>query len=93
MEAKAFQYTLEGGIMVATGHRVRDQLVAIMEAEPDTREDEDLLTARWLQLYRACGNLCVQELRHITRAVRKADIRRRRQELRHLFPYSDEEEE
>ena len=75
-----YQRTLEGGIKVATGNRIRDQIAAIMEAEPETQADEDLLAARWLQEYvgwRVDTQLLVGMLRH----YRKADIRRRRQEM------------
>ena len=42
---KAYQRTLEGGIKVATGNAIRDQLAAIMEFQPATIDDEDLLAA------------------------------------------------
>ena len=82
---KAYQRTLEGGITVATGNRIRDQLAAIMEAEPETQADEDLLAAHWLVLH-GLGivetmDLYTTQLARIIRAYRKADIRRRRQEM------------
>ena len=79
---KAYQRTLEGGIKVATGNRIRDQLAAIMEAEPETQADEDLLAARWVILNTAYGELLhAHHIAGIIRTYRKADIRRRRQEM------------
>lgn len=62
---------------------VKDQLREIMLDYPKTIDDEDLLAAYWL------GD---SELAPILRKLRKADIPRRRRELRTEFPYSDEEE-
>ena len=79
---KILQHTLEGGIKVATGNRIRDQLAAIMEAEPETQADEDLLAARWVILNTAYGELLhAHHIAGIIRTYRKADIRRRRQEM------------
>ena len=78
---KAYQHTLEGGIKVATGNRIKDQLAAIMEAEPETQGDEDLLAARWLQRFDLWNEVPLFVLRRIVRRYRKADIRRRRQEM------------
>ena len=94
---KAYQRTLEGGIKVATGNRIKDQLAAIMEAEPETQADEDLLAARWLEEYsglgerldlvltmKPWGRKTLERTAMITRIIRryrKADIRRRRQEM------------
>ena len=80
---KAYQRTLEGGIKVATGNRIKDQLAAIMEAEPETQADEDLLAARWLQTHREYDEdpYWTKEIKDIIRDYRKADIRRRRQEM------------
>ena len=79
---KAYQRTLEGGIAVATGNRIKDQLAAIMEAEPETQADEDLLAARWVILNTAYGELLhAHHIAGIIRTYRKADIRRRRQEM------------
>ena len=82
---KVCQHTLEGGIAVATGNRIKDQLAAIMEVEPETQADEDLLAARWLWIYRGFDQRqypwgC-QDLRDALEEDRKADIRRRRQEM------------
>ena len=78
---KVLQRTLEGGIKVATGNRIKDQLASIMEAEPETQADEDLLAARWLQRFDLWNEVSLFMLRRIVRRYRKADIRRRRQEM------------
>ena len=95
---KILQRTLEGGIKVATGNRIKDQLAAIMEAEPETQADEDLLAARWVELYGGFYDFqkSLQDaqylrgtqdwdmtllIRFVVRRYRKADIRRRRQEM------------
>ena len=84
----AYQRTLEGGIKVATGNRIKDQLAAIMEEYPETQADEDLLAARWIVEYTRAGPelqleyVCPEVfLKDIICAYRTADIRRRRQEM------------
>ena len=90
---KAYQRTLEGGIKVATGNAIRDQLAAIMEAWPETIDDEDELAAVWLQEYCPVADEIAREhVKIIIRAYRRANIRERRRELKKLYPYSDEEE-
>ena len=83
MATRVVQYTLEGGIKVATGNRIKDQLAAIMEAEPETQADEDLLAIRWLAMHhtRLVYDIRLAHLRDIVQTLRKADIRRRRQEM------------
>ena len=93
---KAYQRTLEGGIKVATGNRIKDQLAAIMEAEPETQADEDLLAARWVWEYGGMAdwyyqmlsdgkppteNILIQGIRISYHKIRTRDIRRRRQEM------------
>jgi len=81
---KAYQRTLEGGIKVATGNRIKDQLAAIMEDDPECQRDEDLLAARWLMDHRDFRYHSYRhDLENLAKAIRdyrKADIRRRRQE-------------
>ena len=79
---KAYQRTLEGGVAVATGHPIRDQLAAIMEDDPIAQRDEDYLAGVWLQRHvSALNDLGIGELAVAVGAYRKADIRRRRQEM------------
>ena len=104
---KAYQRTLEGGIKVATGNAIRDQLAAIMEAEPETIDDEDLLAARWAWEQGGVGDwfyhmlrdgrppsaeILIAGIRLVYQKCRRANIRERRRELKKLYPYSDEEE-
>ena len=103
---KAYQRTLEGGIKVATGNAIRDQLAAIMEAEPETIDDEDLLAAVWaweqgigawfFQMFRdgrpPTHEILIAGIRLAYQKCRRANIRERRRELKQLYPYSDEEE-
>ena len=92
---KAYQRTLEGGIAVATGNRIRDQLAAIMEADPECQRDEDLLAARWAWEHGGMcewfskmlndgqpptENILIQGIRLSYHKIRTTDIRRRRQE-------------
>ena len=77
---------------MATGNAIRDQLAAIMEAEPETIDDEDLLAAYWLTRHGGFVVHYFDELVDIARRLRKANIRERRRELKSLYPYSDEEE-
>ena len=93
---KAYQRTLEGGIAVATGNRIKDQLAAIMEAEPETQADEDLLAARWVWEYGGMRDwyyrmlsderprtykILIEGIRISYHKIRTRDIRRRRQEM------------
>ena len=94
---KAYQRTLEGGIKVATGNAIRDQLAAIMENVPGTIDDEDLLAAKWLDQQGLIPwfddyPITTAQVALIIRRYRKANIRERRRELKSLYPYSDEEE-
>ena len=95
MNAK--QRDLWGNSHPATGHPIRDQLAAIMENEPETQADEDLLAARWLERTLAVADtmdLYTEQLARIIRTYRKADIRRRRQELVYMgYPWPEEEAE
>ena len=91
---EARQLDFEGNSHPSTGHPIRDQLAEIMENEPETQADEDLLAARWLQLHRDWNNRSVVLLRNIIRAYRISDIRRRRQELVHMgYPWPEGEAE
>ena len=95
---KAYQRTLEGGIKVATGNRIKDQLAAIMECYPETQGDEDLLGAMWLREHTLDGvkaKVSVRRLARLISAYRKADIRRRRQEMAAdgSFPWPTDEAE
>ena len=58
---KVLQRTLEGGIKVATGNRIKDQLAAIMEAEPETQANEDWLAATWICMHTHIGKWLVLE--------------------------------
>ena len=83
---KAYQRTLEGGIAVATGNRIKDQRAAIMEADPECQRDEDLLAARWLDQQGLIPEMegfpiHTYQVVGLIRNYRKADIRRRRQEM------------
>ena len=97
---KAYQRTLEGGIKVATGNRIKDQLAAIMEDEPRTQADEDLLAARWLDRQGLIPEIeglpmHTYQVVQIIRDYRKADIRRRRQEMAadRSYPWPTDEAE
>ena len=75
---------------------IKRQLAMIMTNEPKTQLDEDLLTIRWLAMYhtRLVYNIKLDHLREIVQIIRKADIRRRRQELAHEgYPWPEEEAE
>lgn len=92
---RAYQSGLWGGVMVSTGNAIRDQLAAIMEDEPGTIDDEDLLAAVWLHLHGGCQaetKRGLNALANIIRRYRKANIRERRRELKDLYPFSEEEE-
>lgn len=71
---------------------VQNQLRAIMREDPSLIDDEDGLAAEWVRRHVAIPLIPRSDIAQIIRRYRKADIRRRRQELRHEFPYSDEEE-
>lgn len=92
---KPYQLTLEGHAKPATGHPIRDQLAGIMEAEPKTQADEDLLAIRWLAIHhtRLVYEVRASQLREIVSTLRRADIRRRRQELAASgeYPWPDDE--
>ena len=92
----AYQRTLEGGIQVATGNRIKDQLAAIMEDDSECQRDEDLLAARWAWKYGGMSkwyyemlsdgrppsqNILIQGIRISYHKIRTRDIRRRRQEM------------
>lgn len=90
------QLDFSGHPRPTTGNRVRNELAEIMEGHPETQNDEDLLAAYWV-LKHGQGPLYLCEdrvrcLQFTIRTYRKANIRARRQELRHLYPYSPEEE-
>jgi len=88
------QLDFEGKTHPATGNRVRDQLAAIMETDPDTQGDEDLLAAVWIQDHTLVGRFVeLERIKAVITHYRKADIGRRRRELRGLYPYSADEEE
>ena len=95
MATRVVQQKLDGSYQVATGNRIKDQLAAIMEAEPETQADEDYLAAVWLWEYgglkQMCGSLgldghlsrwnILRLAMFIVRNYRTPDIRRRRQEM------------
>lgn len=95
------QRTLDGGAEIAGLTPIQRQLAQIMWDEPETQGDEDLLAARWLELYQGMTGFDSNWdnigyfLRNAIRYYRKADIRRRRQELAEmgLFPWPQEEAE
>jgi hypothetical protein len=95
----AYQYKLEGGMMVSTGNAIRDQLAEIMETYPESRNDEDLLAAYWLldhgEVPFECYAADRDRLCETIRKYRRADIPRRRRELAEmgLYPWSPEEAE
>ena len=92
---KVIQHTLEGGIAVAGLTPLQRQLAEIMENEPETQADEDLLAARWLREYRKIEHVNVRDLAHMLKTVRCANIRERRRELAAsgLYPWPAEEQE
>lgn len=94
---RVIQHTLEGGIAVAGLTPLQRQLAEIMENEPETQADEDLLAMRWLAMYhtRLVYDIRATHLREILGTIRKANIRERRRELAAsgLYPWPAEEQE
>lgn len=86
----AMQRTLDGDLEVAGLTWLQRQLVQIMEAEPETVNDEDLLIATWLYT-RRFWEVDLGTLREICSYFRRYDPGRRREELVPLYPYSPEE--
>ena len=91
-----YQMTLDGGLAMKTGlGRTCDQLAEIMEQEPETRGDEDLLAAKWLIRCKGVDWVSAYGLRDLLEMVRQANIRERRRELAvsGLYPWPDDEAE
>ena len=69
------------------------RLAEIMDNDPATVGDEDFLSAIYLQRHEGVWDIELDRLAEILEIYRSLDLRRRRQELRGLYPWPEEEED
>ena len=91
---KVYQSDMFGGATRADLARlIHRRLAEIMDNDPATIGDEDLLSAIYLQRHEGVDDIDLDRLAGILEIYRSLDLRRRRQELRGPYPWPEGEED